>query len=134
MSSLISLIETVIQAQGEPMTTREVIDTFPDRPEATVRTALHRLQKSGRIVGVERGLYAPANPDAPITVTSSSKRRRKKMTVDEYIKNREDMTFITVIETPDHTYEIVLRLDGTYYDAEVAEEQAKFVRRTLGIK
>jgi hypothetical protein len=60
--------------------------------------------------------------------------RRKKMTVDEYIKNREDLTFITVIETIDHTYEIVLRLDGTYYDAEVAEEQAKFVRKTLGIR
>jgi hypothetical protein len=60
--------------------------------------------------------------------------RRKKMTVDEYIKNRDDMTFITVVETIDHTFEIVLRLDGTYYDAEVAVEQAKFVSRTLGIQ
>jgi hypothetical protein len=60
--------------------------------------------------------------------------RRKKMTVDEYIENREDLTFITVIETIDHTFEIVLRLDGSYYDAETALEQAKFVSRTLGIQ
>ncbi len=56
------------------------------------------------------------------------------MTVDEYIKDREDLTYITVIETIDHTFEIVLRLDGTYYDPEVAEVAAKFVRKTLGIR
>jgi hypothetical protein len=31
-------------------------------------------------------------------------------------------------------FEIVLRLDGTYSDPEVAAEQAKFVSKTLGIR
>jgi len=66
--------------------------------------------------------------------------RRKKMTVDEYIKNREDMTFVSVSasEAPGSptgtSYEIVLRLDGTYYDRETADAQADFVSKTLGIK
>lgn len=58
--------------------------------------------------------------------------RRKKMTVDEYIANRDDLTFIVVAPSP-NGFEIVLRLDGTYYDEEVAQEQAKFVSKTLGI-
>ena len=58
--------------------------------------------------------------------------RRKKMTVDEYIANREDMTFVDVVQSPDG-WEIMLRLDGTYFDEAVVREQAKFVSKTLGI-
>lgn len=58
--------------------------------------------------------------------------RRKKMTVDEYIRNREDMTFVAVAPSADG-YEIVLRLDGTYYDQAIVSEQARFVSKTLGI-
>jgi hypothetical protein len=60
--------------------------------------------------------------------------RRKKMTVDEYIRNREDLTAVALAQSPDGGYQIMLRLDGTYYDEKVAEEQAKFVAKTLGIK
>jgi hypothetical protein len=59
--------------------------------------------------------------------------RRKKMTVDEYLKGREDLTAIAVSKSVDG-YEIVLRLDGTYYDLATAEAQAKFVGKTLGIR
>lgn len=58
--------------------------------------------------------------------------RRTKMTVDEYIKNREDMTMLGLGQS-EEGYEIILRLDGTYATREVAEEQLKFVSRTLGI-
>jgi hypothetical protein len=38
-------------------------------------------------------------------------------------------------ESPTGTsYEIVLRLDGTYFDRETADAQADFVSKTLGIK
>lgn len=66
--------------------------------------------------------------------------RRKKMTVDEYIQNRDDLTYVSVSASTDPTadggvsYEIVLRLDGTYYDRETADAQADFVSKTLGIK
>ena len=58
--------------------------------------------------------------------------RRKKMTVDEYIQNREDVTFLSLAPS-ENGWEIVLRLDGTYYDEAVAKEQLKFVSKTLGI-
>jgi hypothetical protein len=58
--------------------------------------------------------------------------RSKKMTVDEYIQNREDITSISVVKS-EFGYEIMLRLDGTYYDEATALEQAKFVSKTLGI-
>lgn len=59
--------------------------------------------------------------------------RRTKMTVDEYIANREDMTMLTVGQNPDGGFEILLRLDGTYSSLEIADEQVKFVSKTLGI-
>lgn len=55
------------------------------------------------------------------------------MTVDEYIANREDMTNIAVVRS-EYGWEIVLRLDGSYSSQELAEEQAKFISKTLGIK
>lgn len=66
--------------------------------------------------------------------------RRKKMTVDEYIQNRDDLTAVTVVATvaPEVpggiSYSIVLVLDGAYYDKDTAEAQAAFVSKTLGIK
>jgi hypothetical protein len=59
--------------------------------------------------------------------------RRKKMTVDEYIQNRDDITALGLAQGPDG-YEIILRLDGTYYDLDVAKEQLAFVGKTLGIR
>lgn len=58
--------------------------------------------------------------------------RRKKMSVDEYITNREDMTNVVVVKS-DYGFEIALRIDGSYYDVETAVAQAKFVAKTLGI-
>jgi len=58
--------------------------------------------------------------------------RRKKMTVDEYIAGRDDITFVGIVPS-EHGWEIVLRLDGTYYDEATAREQAAFVSKTLGI-
>jgi hypothetical protein len=58
--------------------------------------------------------------------------RKKKVTVDEYITGRDDMTHVLIAES-EFGYEIVLRLDGTYSSAMLAEEQAKFVSKTLGI-
>lgn len=59
--------------------------------------------------------------------------RRKKMTVDEYIQGRDDMTFLALSPSAEG-WEIVLRLDGTYYDEALAREQLKFVSKTLGIR
>lgn len=59
--------------------------------------------------------------------------RRKKMTVDEYIKNRDDITAIAVVQS-DMGFEIVLRLDGSWATEEMAKEQAKYVGKTLGIR
>ena len=58
--------------------------------------------------------------------------RRKKMTVDEYIQNRDDITSLTIGQS-EAGYEILLRLDGSYSTLEVAQEQLKFVSKTLGI-
>jgi hypothetical protein len=58
--------------------------------------------------------------------------RRKKMTVDEYIQNRDDMTMLALGQSP-AGYEIMLRLDGSYSTIEMAEQQLKFVSKTLGI-
>ncbi len=58
--------------------------------------------------------------------------RSKKMTLDEYVKNREDLTMLGLGQS-EGGYEIILRLDGTYSDREVAEEQLKYVSKTLGI-
>jgi hypothetical protein len=58
--------------------------------------------------------------------------RRKKMTVDEYVTNREDITFVDVVQSATG-WEIMLRLDGTYTTEEYAREQAKFVSKTIGI-
>jgi hypothetical protein len=58
--------------------------------------------------------------------------KAKKMTVDEYITNREDMTHLMLAEGP-LGLEIVLRLDGTYHDEAMAREQLKFVSKNLGI-
>lgn len=58
--------------------------------------------------------------------------RITKMTVDEYIKGREDMTMLA-LGANEEGYEIILRLDGTYADREVAEEQMKYLRKVLGI-
>lgn len=58
--------------------------------------------------------------------------RKSKITVDEYIKNREDMTHLAVVRS-EFGYEIVLRLDGSYASEELAKEQMKFIQRTLGM-
>jgi len=55
-----------------------------------------------------------------------------RMTVDEYIAGREDMTSIAVVRS-EFGYEIMLRLDGSYASEETALEQARFVSKTLGI-
>jgi hypothetical protein len=58
--------------------------------------------------------------------------RRKKMTLDEYVQNRDDMTNVVIVKS-EYGWEIAVRLDGTYYDLDVAVVQAKYVARTLGI-
>lgn len=58
--------------------------------------------------------------------------RRKKMSLDEYVANRDDMTNVVVVES-EYGYEIAVRIDGSYYNHEEAVEQAKFVAKTLGI-
>lgn len=55
------------------------------------------------------------------------------MTLDEYIQNRDDMTAITVAES-EQGWEIVVRIDGSYATKEMAEEQAKYVSKVLGIR
>lgn len=56
--------------------------------------------------------------------------RREKMTVDEYITGREDMTVLTVVES-ELGWEIILRLDGSYADEETAREVLKLIGKTL---
>jgi len=63
--------------------------------------------------------------------------RSKKMTLDEYIRNRDDMTWVSVsglIEDGKAYYEVVVRVDGTFYDRESAEAAADYVSKTTGIK
>lgn len=55
------------------------------------------------------------------------------MTLNEYVKNRDDMTFITVAGSDEHGWEICVRLDGTYSDADIAVGMAKELSKTLGI-
>lgn len=56
---------------------------------------------------------------------------RKIMTVDEYIKNRDDITHIATVES-DEGWEVVLRLDGSYATKQIADTQAAYVAKTLG--
>jgi hypothetical protein len=58
--------------------------------------------------------------------------RSKKMTLDEYVRNRDDMTNVVVAKS-EYGYEICVRIDGSYHDHDLAIEQAKFVSKTLGI-
>ena len=55
------------------------------------------------------------------------------MTLDEYVKNRDDMTAVAVVESASG-FEIMVRLDGSYTTREQAEVQAKFIGKTLGIR
>lgn len=58
--------------------------------------------------------------------------RRKKMTLDEYVQNRDDMTNVVIVKS-EYGWEIAVRLDGSYHDHDVAVVQAKYVAKTLGI-
>lgn len=47
------------------------------------------------------------------------------MTADDFLNDRRDWLTVQVIETEPECFDIVLKIDGTYFDRDTASEVAK---------
>jgi transposase len=116
------LVEVLRQAVAQD---RSLRDTLAEKYGCALPTADDWIERARSLPWAD---LPPARRGRP----PGTRNKNRRMTVDEYITNREDMTHIGVVQS-EFGWEIVLRLDGSYASREMAEEQAKFVSKTLGI-